>query len=37
MRELVKNNPEGKKYMFIVDSMDALVPKGDLAKALMMH
>ncbi len=33
MRELVKNNPEGKKYMFIVDSMDALVPKGDLAKS----
>lgn len=33
MRELVKNNPDGKKYMFIVDSMDALVPKGDLNKS----
>lgn len=32
MRELVKDNQTGAKYMFIIDSMDALVPKGDLEK-----
>jgi RecA/RadA recombinase len=32
MRELVKNNPSGTKYMFIIDSMDSLVPKNDLDK-----
>ena len=32
MRELVKNNPENYKYMFIIDSMDSLVPKADLEK-----
>ena len=32
MRELVKNNPENYKYMFIIDSMDSLVPKADLQK-----
>ena len=32
MRELVKNNPEKYRYMFIIDSMDSLVPKNDLEK-----
>ena len=32
MRELVKNNPREVRYMFIVDSMDALVPRNDLEK-----
>jgi len=33
MRELVKNNPTEMKYMFIIDSMDSLVPKKDLEKS----
>ena len=33
MRELVKNNPTDMKYMFIIDSMDSLVPKKDLEKS----
>jgi RecA/RadA recombinase len=33
LRELVKNNPSGKKYFFIIDSMDALIPKGDANKS----
>ena len=32
MRELVKNNSEKYRYMFIIDSMDSLVPKNDLEK-----
>jgi len=32
MRELVKNNPSDTRYMFIIDSMDSLVPKNDLEK-----
>lgn len=32
MRELVKNNEEDYRYMFIIDSMDSLVPKADLEK-----
>lgn len=32
LRELVKNNPKNYKYMFIIDSMDSLVPKNDLEK-----
>ena len=32
MRELVKNNPRETRYMFIIDSMDALVPRNDLEK-----
>ena len=32
MRFLVKNNEHNYKYMFIIDSMDALVPKGDVEK-----
>lgn len=32
MRELVANNPKKYKYMFIIDSMDSLVPKNDLDK-----
>jgi RecA/RadA recombinase len=30
VKELVLNNPEGKLYVFCIDSMDALVPKQDL-------
>lgn len=29
IRELVKNNPTNKRYFFIIDSVDALIPKGD--------
>ncbi len=32
MRHMVQNNPEEYKYMFIIDSMDALIPRGDLEK-----
>lgn len=32
MRELVKNNDKKFKYMFVIDSMDSLVPKADLEK-----
>ena len=32
MRQLVKENASDTRYMFIVDSMDALVPRGDLEK-----
>jgi RecA/RadA recombinase len=32
MRDLVGSNPTNTRYMFIIDSMDALVPRGDLAK-----
>ena len=32
MRQMVKDNPSGTRYMFIIDSMDALVPRGDLEK-----
>ena len=32
MREMVKDNKDNYKYMFIIDSMDALIPKGDLEK-----
>ena len=32
MRHLVQNNPEEYRYMFIIDSMDALIPRGDLEK-----
>ena len=33
MRQMVKDNPTGAKYMFIIDSMDALIPKTDLEKS----
>ncbi len=33
IRNLIKNNPTKKKYLFILDSMDALVPEGDIDKA----
>jgi hypothetical protein len=33
MRQLVADNPSDTRYMFIIDSMDALVPKGDLEKS----
>jgi len=32
MRQMVKDNASDTRYMFIIDSMDALVPKGDLEK-----
>ena len=32
IRQLVHHNDKDKRYMFIIDSMDALVPKGDLEK-----
>jgi len=32
MRQLVKDNPTDTRYMFIIDSMNALVPRGDLEK-----
>lgn len=32
IRELIKNNTHKIKYMFIIDSMDSLVPKADLQK-----
>ena len=33
LRELVHNNDSKRKYMFIIDSMDSLVPKADLEKS----
>lgn len=33
LRELVKNNPENKRYFFIIDSIDALIPKEDSEKS----
>jgi hypothetical protein len=35
MRELIKNNDEGNRYFFVIDSLDALVPRNDLAKSAM--
>lgn len=32
MRHMVQDNPEDYRYMFIIDSMDALIPRGDLEK-----
>ena len=32
IRQMVKDNPSDCRYMFIIDSMDALVPRGDLEK-----
>lgn len=32
VRDLVKNNPTKTKYLFIIDSMDALIAKGDFEK-----
>jgi len=32
MRQMVKDNPSNTRYMFIIDSMDALIPRGDLEK-----
>ena len=32
MRQMVKDNPTDTRYMFIIDSMDALIPRGDLEK-----
>jgi len=33
IRQMVKDNPTDTRYMFIIDSMDALVPRGDLEKS----
>ena len=33
MRTLVKNNPNKIKYFFIIDSMNALIPRGDEDKS----
>ena len=33
MRQMVKDNPSNTRYMFIIDCMDALVPRGDLEKS----
>lgn len=33
IRQLVKDNPTDVRYMFIIDSMDALVPRGDMEKS----
>lgn len=30
MRELIQNNPKKTKYFFILDSIDSLVPQGDI-------
>lgn len=32
IRELVANNPTKRKYLFVIDSMDSLIPKGDSEK-----
>lgn len=33
MRRLIKDNDDGNIYFFILDSLDALVPRNDLAKS----
>jgi RecA/RadA recombinase len=33
IRHMVQSNPEEYRYMFIIDSMDALIPRGDLEKS----
>ena len=33
MRELIMNNPTDCKYFFIIDSMDAMVPKKDMDRS----
>ena len=30
--ELIKNNPDGSRYFFLIDSMDALIAKNDASK-----
>jgi RecA/RadA recombinase len=32
MKDLIQNNDEGKKYMFVLDSVDGLMTKGDSLK-----
>lgn len=32
IRDLVTHNPENIKYVFLIDSMDALIPRGDAEK-----
>ena len=33
IRQMVKDIPTDARYLFIIDSMDALVPRGDLEKS----
>lgn len=33
IKKLVKNNPEGKKYFFVIDSMDGLIRKKEMDKS----
>ena len=33
MRDLITNNPTNCKYFFIIDSMDAMVPKKDMDRS----
>jgi len=32
IRHMVQNNPNEEQFMFIIDSVDALIPRGDLEK-----
>jgi RecA/RadA recombinase len=32
IRQMVKDNPKDYRYMFVIDSMDALIPKNDMDK-----
>lgn len=34
IRDLVENNPTNTRYVFVIDSMDALIPEGDFDKGL---
>ena len=34
MKELIQNNDENKRYIFILDSVDGLITKGDIQKSL---
>ena len=34
MKDLIQNNDEGKKYMFMLDSVDGLMTKGDSLKSM---
>jgi Homing endonuclease/recA bacterial DNA recombination protein len=33
IRDLIENNPTNTRYVFLIDSMDALVPKNDFSKS----
>ena len=34
MKDLIQNNDEGKRYMFVLDSVDGLMTKGDSLKSM---